>query len=522
MPLAFRPVPRRTVLAGAAATAAVATLPACGASGDSTTGASGGTLTAGFDNELVTLDPALSSAISSDRNILNLFFDSLLRQRRDGTFAAALATKWTEKDTEVTFELREGVTFHDGTPLDAEAVVFNLKRIQDPATRSTKAAALASVTDVKATGPRTVTLSLKAADPLLLTQLAHEPGMIASPAALGKGAESFGRRPVGTGPFTFRQWRSKVHLTAERNEQYWGVGKDGEALPRLEKVIVRFVTEAKVLRAELATRNVQLVRALPPEEYKQLAADPKVTITDEGVRRSYYATLNVTKGPFSDPKVRAAFAMAVERRAVGKAAAGGDFDIAPSFATSEEWFYDDSLAPLPHDPDKARATLKAAGLRGKVPITLLARRRSPDPTIAELLQSQLTAVGFAPKVEVLEFQTQLERLQRQEFDAGILVIDIPRLDPSLSFGPYFASDGPSNWSGLKDSALDALLDKGLRTDDRSVRKRAYVDVQRRILANNYWVFLHQAKSPLIHSADLKDIDLDIDGQWRLDRARLGA
>ncbi|TXS16016.1 ABC transporter substrate-binding protein [Streptomyces sp. adm13(2018)] len=514
-------IPRRTVLAGAAATAALATLAGCGSS-DSSDGTSGGTLTAGFDNEPVTLDPALSSAISSDRNVLNLFFDTLLRQRRDGTFEPALATRWTDTGTEITFELRQSVKFHDGTPFDADAVVLNLKRILDPATRSTKTAALASIRDVKATGPRTVTVTLKAADPLLLTQLAHEPGMIASPTALAKGADEFGRRPVGTGPFTFRQWRTKVQLTAERNKTYWAKTEEGTALPLLDKVVLRFVTEAKVLRAELSTGGVQLVRALPPEEYKQLADAPRVTIKDEGVRRNYYASLNVTKGPFRDPRVRAAFAMAVERRSVGKAAAGGDFDIAPSFATADDWFYDDSLAPLPYDTEKARATLDKAGLRGKVPITLVARRRAPDPTVGELLQSQLTAAGFAPKVEILEFQTQLERMRNQDFDAAILVIDIPRLDPSLTFDPYFASDGPSNWSGLKDSALDALLDKGLSTDDRAVRKQAYVDVQRRILENNYWVFLHQAKSPLIHSSDLKGVDLDVDGQWRLERARLGS
>ncbi|MFJ7059655.1 ABC transporter substrate-binding protein [Streptomyces microflavus] len=521
MPNSTHRIPRRTVLAGAAATAAVTALAGCGGSSDSSGGASGGTLTAGFDNEPVTLDPAMSSAISSDRNVLNLFFDTLLRQRRDGTFEPALATQWTEKGTEITFELRKGVKFHDGTPFNADAVVLNLKRISDPATRSTKAAALASIREVKATGPQTVTITLKAADPLLLTQLAHEPGMIASPAALAKGPETFGRKPVGTGPFTFRQWRTKVQLTAERNTDYWAKTPEGDALPLLDKVVLRFVTEAKVLRAELSTGGVHLVRALPPEEYKQLADDSRITIKDEGVRRNYYASLNVTKGPFSDPRVRAAFAMAVERRSVGKAAAGGDFDIAPSFATSEDWFYDDSLAPLPYDPDKARTTLDKAGLRGKVPITLVARRRAPDPTVAELLQSQLTAAGFAPKVEILEFQTQLERMQKQDFDAAILVIDIPRLDPSLSFDPYFASDGPSNWSGLKDTALDNLLDKGLSTDDRAVRKQAYVDVQRRIIQNNYWVFLHQAKSPLIHSSNLKGVGLDVDGQWRLERARLG-
>ncbi|MEU0661091.1 ABC transporter substrate-binding protein [Streptomyces lavendulocolor] len=520
MPLPSLDLPRRAVLAGAAATAATTALAGCG--GSNSSAASSGTLTAGFDNEPVTLDPALSAAISSDRNVLNLFFDALLRQRPDGMFEPALATEWDASDSAVTFTLREGVKFHDGTACDAEAVVFNLRRLMDPATHSTKAAALAKVTSVQAPDAITVKITLKSPDPLLLTHLAHETGMIASPTALKKHGAEFGRRPVGTGPFTFAQWRSHVQLTAERNNAYWTKAADGSSLPKLDKVVLRFVTEAKVLRTELATGGVQLVRALPPEEYKQLSSDKRIVIKDGAVRRAYYVALNVTKGPFRDPRVRAAFARAVDRRAIGKAAAGDEYDIAPSFATSSDWFYDDSVAPLPHDPAKARDALKEAGLRGEVPITVVARRRAPDPTIAELLQSQLTDAGFAPKAEVLEFQTQLERMKNRDFDAALLVIDVPRLDPSLTFDPYFTSDGPNNWSGLDDRALDAQLANAAGTGDKPARRRAYADAQRRIVDNNYWVFLHQAKSPLIHSSRLKGIQFDIDGQWRLAEARLGA
>ncbi|MHC3393244.1 ABC transporter substrate-binding protein [Streptomyces lavendulocolor] len=524
MPLSTVSPSRRAVLAGAAGAAATATLSTVtGCSGDSgSSGSSSGTLTAGFDNEPVSLDPALSAAISSDRNVLNLFFDALLRQLPDGTFEPALATKWESTDSAVTFTLRQGVKFHDGTSCDAEAVVFNLRRVMDPAVRSTKAAALAKVASVEATDTKTVKIKLRSPDPRLLTHLAHEAGMIASPAALRKHGAGFARRPVGTGPFTFAQWRSKVQLTAKRNDDYWATAADGSALPKLDKVILRFVTEAKVLRAELSTGGVQLVRALPPEEYKQLSGNKQIVIKDGGVRRAYYVALNVTRGPFKNPKVRAAFAQAVNRRAVGKAAAGDEYDTAPSFATSADWFYDGSIAPLPEDPEKARDTLKKAGLRGEVPLTVVARRRAPDPTIAELLQSQLTEAGFAPKAEVLEFQTQLERMKKGDFDAALLVIDIPRLDPSLAFDPYFTSDGPNNWSGLDDGALDALLEDGAGTGDKAARKKAYTDAQRRIIDNNYWVFLHQAKSPLIHNSKLKGIQLDVDGQWRLAEAGLGA
>ncbi|RKN51191.1 ABC transporter substrate-binding protein [Micromonospora endolithica] len=508
---------RRALLGGTVGALAAVSLAACGSDSGTAGGKGrGGTLTVGFDNEPTTLDPALSSAISSDRNVLNLFYDTLLRQDRDGSFVPALADRWTEDGRTVTFTLREGVTFHDGTPFDAEAAAFNLRRVIDPATRSTKAAALKNVGSVDVVDARTLRLTLKASDPLLLIHLAHEPGMMASPTAVKAG--DYGRKPVGTGPFVFDAWRSKVQLTGKRNPTYWRRATDGSALPRLEQVVFRFVTDTKVLRAEVTTGGVQLVRTLPPEEFNQLAGDKQITMTDTGVRRSYYVALNVTRAPFNDPKVRAAFAMAIDREGVGKAAAGGQYDLAPSFATAKDWFYDPSITPPALDPAGAKTALGGT----PVPITVVARRRAPDPTIAELLQSQLTAAGFAPKVEVLEAQTQLDRMRKQDFDAALLVIDIPRLDPSLSFDPYFSSRGSNNWSGLADSTLDRLLDTAAASEDRAVRKQAYVEVQKRIVDENYWVFLHQPKSPLIHSAKLSGIVLDVDGQWRLDEAALAS
>ncbi|WP_103340793.1 ABC transporter substrate-binding protein [Amycolatopsis sp. CA-126428] len=507
---------RRALVTGIAATL-LATTAACGGDAASPAGSpkSGGTLTIGFDNEPTTLDPAFSSQISSDRNVLNLFYDSLLRQNRDGAFAPALAEKWAAADKTLTFTLREGVKFHDGTVFDAAAVKANLDRVLDPATKSTKASALATVAAVTAVDAKTVRLDLKQPDPLLLVQLAHEAGMMVSPAALKAKGKDYGRGPVGTGPFTFDQWRSKVQLSANRNGSYWAKAADGSALPRLSKVVVRFITEPKVLRTELATGGVQLVRALPPEEFTQLDGDKNITMEDTGVRRSYYVALNTTRAPFNDPKTRAAFAAAIDRAAIGKVAAAGQFDLAPSFATKSDWYYDGSLAPAAHDPAAAKAALTTP-----VSITVLARRRAPDPSIAELLQAQLGAVGFTVKSEVLELQTQLDRMRKQDFDAAVLVADVPRLDPSLSFDPYFTSTGSNNWSGLKDTQLDGLLATARGTDDKAARTKAYVDAQRRILAENYWTFLHQAKSPLVRRTALQGVVLNVDGQWRLDEASL--
>lgn len=480
----------------------------------------GGEVVVAFPNEPATLDPAFSTAISSDRNILNLFYDPLLRMDMDGELQPALATEWavSEDDLQVTLTLRDGVTFHDGTPLDADAVAANLNRIRDEAVASPKAPTLASVDEVVVEDDVTVVLELSRPDPVLLTHLAHESGMIASPSALDAGGEDYGREPVGTGPFTFEEWRTGVELTAQASGDYWATGPDGEQLPRLDSVRYRFITDEQVSLAELRTGGVDLVFNLPPSSFAQAESDPAIAVDEVGRRRSYYVTLNVTRPPFDDARVREAFSLAIDRGQVGDVTAAGEYDLAPSFATTSDFFYTDAVPVPERDPDAARALLAEAGVEDNVEMTILVRRRQPDPQIAELLQAQLAEAGITATVEVAEFQSVLERLQSQDFDAGVLVIDVPRVDPSLTFDPYFVSGAGSNWSGLSDPVLDEALAEAVTVPDPEERAALYEQVQQRIHDESYWAFLHQPRSPIFRSAQLQGLVYDVDRQWRLDQA----
>ncbi len=514
-------LPRRALLGLTAAALAACSLTACGDDGDASSGGSGsGTLTIGFDNEPVSLDPALSSAISSDRNLLNLFYEGLVRQEKDGTIAPALAESWTVDGPAVTFKLRTGVTFHDGSPFDAETAAWNLRRVVDPATRSTKAGALSKVAAVTVVDPTTVEVQTKTPDPLLLTQLSYEPGMMVSRKAATAAGKDFGRAPVGTGPFAFERWVAKSQLTAKRNAAYWRKDAAGKALPRLDKVVARFITEPKTLRAELSTGGVQLVRALPPEEFSQLTDNDQVVQQDLGVRRSYYLAINSTRAPFDRPEVRRALSAAIDRDGVGKTAASGEYDLSPTFATKTDWFHDGSLTVPAFDAAKARADLAAAGVRPGTPVTLVVRNRPPDPTIAQLLQANLQAAGLTVTIEALQLESYLDKLKKGEFDLGLGVIDVPRYDPSLTFDPYLSSTGPNNFSKIKDAELDRMLAAGRGAADRETRTEAYADVQRRTLDQGHLAFLHQARSPVIHRSSLQDLGFDLDGQWRLHEARL--
>ncbi|WP_191089773.1 ABC transporter substrate-binding protein [Nesterenkonia ebinurensis] len=463
----------------------------------------------------MTLDPAFSSAISSDRNVLNMFYDTLVRQDADGEFVPALAEDWEQDGDTLRFFLREGVTFHDGTDFDAEAAVANLTRVMDPENGNTKAAALAKVEEVTAEGEHILELTLSEPDPILLVNLAHEAGMMASPSSLE--ADSLDREPVGTGPFTLSSWRSNVNLVAEANPDYWRTDDEGEALPRLGQVTFDFVTDPSTLRANLSAGQVDMVRVLPPEEYLQLEENPQVTFEDTGVRRSYYISINQEEGVFENPQAREALSLAVDREGIGEAAASGEYDISPSFATEFDWFFDESIQVPEHDPERAAELIEEAGLEGEE-VSILVRRRDPDPTIAELVQSELNQTGLSASVEVLEFESLLDQMNEGDYDAAVMVIDVPRLDPSLTFDPYLVTGAPNNWGGISSDELDDLLAEGTRIEGESERAEIYSEVQRSIGDNNDLVFLHQPTAPLIHDVDLQGLVFNVDGQWRLDEA----
>ncbi|WP_182254898.1 ABC transporter substrate-binding protein [Microbacterium esteraromaticum] len=505
---------RRTSLLIAAVVTTLVVGTGCGADATPNTpdeAAGGGTLVVGYDNEPVTLDPHLSVL---NRTLLNLFFDSLVRQERDGEIVGALAESWKDNGDSIEFVLRDGVKFSDGTPVNADAVAFSLDRVLDPETASPKSSFLSSIDDVVVVDDSTVRLDLNRADPLLLTYLAHEHGAIVSPTAVEKYGDDFGRHPVGSGPWIFDSWTSGVELKIEKNPEYWG-GQSGE-LPLLDGVRFRFITDPNVLKAELQTGGVDIVRLLPPTVVAELQSDPQLAFDDIGLRRSYYASFNVTGGPFADADLRAAAAHAINKESIASAAAGDLYELAPSFATANDWFYSDDLGQPSFDPTQAEASL-AESSSSERDVEIVVRRRDPDPLIAELLQSQLNAVGFTARIEALEAAAYLERLKAHDFDIAIGVIDVPRLDPTLTFNPYFSSTGANNWSGLADEELDKLLTTAGQTTTQEERAAAYVEVQRHIVEQNYWSFLYQPVNLLVHAADVEDIDLDVDGEWRLER-----
>ena len=325
-----------------------------------------GVLIVGQIAEPKALDPAAVTAVNDFRILMNVY-DGLVRYR-DGTLEVepALATSWeiSEDGTMYTFSLREGVTFHDGSAFDAEAVKFNFDRMLDESHpyHDTGPFPLAfffsAVESVEALDPLTVRFTLNAPYAPFLSNLAYPTGLIVSPAAVMQHGAEFGRNPSGTGPFQFVEWRSNEAVVVEANPDHW------DGAPALEAVVFRPITDANTRTAEMLAGGIDLMVEVPPVALSEFqGAD--FTIHEQAGPHVWFLILNAKEGPFADVRVRQAANYAINKEAIVNDVLEGTAEVAagptpPAFA----WAYNEALEPYPYDPDKARDLIAEAGAEG--------------------------------------------------------------------------------------------------------------------------------------------------------------
>ena len=432
------------------------------------------------------LDPATGGA-GSDHAFLFTMYDTLTEwdfetlKPRPG-----LAESWSFTDpTTLVLKIRPGVTFHDGTPLDAEAVKFNLERNKsDP--KSNIKADLAAMASVEVTGPMQVTLKLNAPDAALPGILSDRAGMMVSPTALKASATgNVARTPVGAGAYAFVSWADGERIVIKRNEKYW---KENRPYPDgIEFAIISELTTG--VRSVTAGQN-DLIYQLPPRQKVVVERSNSLKVVNGPTLYVFQIFLNWARPPFDDVRVRKAFNLAIDREAFVKAALAGLAEPAYMNLPKSHWAYDKSVVELnPYDPDKARKLLAEAGFKEGTVIEIGGYPDQDSVQRQEILIEQLRKAGISVRfVNAPVAEASAAFFGPEKRGAGLLAAWTGRPDPSLTYSLMFTKDAYYNGGrAAVPPELEAAIKESRASEDIEIRRKAFAVVQRLVMENAFVV-----------------------------------
>lgn len=368
-------------------------------------------ITIGMQLEPPNLDPTGGAAAAIDEVVYANLFEGLTRFGPDGSVQPALAASWDVSDDGMvwTFTLHDGVTFHDGSTMDAEDVVFSLDRARAEDSTNAQKALFEGIESVEAVDATTVRITLTAPNGNLGFNLAWGDAVIVAPET----AQTNATAPVGTGPFKFGQWvqGDRVELTAYAD--YWGDA------PALTEATFKFISDPNAAFAAMMAGDLDAFPNFPaPETLSNFDADPRFTVIVGSTEGE--TILGINNASITDVKVRQAIGHAIDRQAVIDGAMFGyGTPIGTHFAPHNP-DYVDLTAQSAYDPEKAKALLAEAGatdltLRLMLPPPVYARRGG------EIIASQLREVGIQTEVSNLEWAQWLEQVFRgKDFDLTIV------------------------------------------------------------------------------------------------------
>ena len=427
---------RRALVGAGLGLALAVSLSACGGDAASQPGAAGGTGIVKWAWQMpTTWDPVTSSA-GSDVQMLALTYSSLTHIDDQGNAVPHLAESWKyNKDgTAVTFTLQDDLVFSDGSPIDAEAVKKSLERGRD-ADNSLIAAQLTDLKDVTVEDDRTVTLTLARPNYQYPNLLAGKTGMVVNPAVFEKDPDALATKPAGSGPFVLDSYAQNANAKLTRNPKYFEADE-------IEVAGFELYPAADAATVVASLQSGQYNVGLLPGS--QVDAAKAAGLEVQEIPSLYVATLdvNTTMKPFDDPKVVEALHYAVDRQQLVDAGqfGVGEVNYQP-FPPGYVGHNDELNDVYAYDPDRAKGILQDAGYDKPVPVTI----STPNPEgVPELLQSQLEAVGFAPKIETIPIAQFTQQVYINHDKA--LAVDgfAGRESPAQAFQVLFSDTGLMN------------------------------------------------------------------------------
>lgn len=474
----------------------------------------GGTLSVTQALDPSTLDPQ-TGVFGSDHYYFYAFFNNLVAYDSQAVVqpSLSLAESWQVIDpTTIRMNIRKGVTFQDGTPFNADAAVWNLKRVLDPATKSTERVSISAINSIDKLDDYAIRLNLKTSSGNLLTSLGDRAGAMVSPTAVQAMGDKFGQKAVGTGPWQVVKWTPSSSVEGERFKSYWKPN-----LPFFDKLVIRVIPDSTVAFASLQTGEIDLT-GLAATDVARAKADSNIKVIARS-SGSGSIFLNQSKPPMDNLKLRQAIVAALDPDAANKIVFLGLNAVGTGgYWPPESWAYHKIFDKWPTDLQKAKQLLTEAGYPDGVTLENITLTSPSFVQTAEVMKQQLARVGIklnitvhADATNVFYGQTKGAAGKYHMYNAGFSL----RADPHGNAGIHMHSSGFYNlW--LPHPEVDALIEKAASLYDKDERQKLYAQVQDLNWANvnDIWPLYSQGFAGLRSNIRGEDALYGGEAKWR--------
>lgn len=489
-----------------------------GSSQGGSSNAADSNITVAVSADFTTMDPQNTNDNLS-YSVQKTIYQGLLGFDKNMKVIGVLADSWKVNDTatQITFKLRKGISFSDGTPFNAEAVKANLDRVTAPDSGLIRASLFNVIDNTKVIDDSTVEVNLKQPFGAIANTFAHPAGLMISPAAIEKYGKEVSRHPVGTGPYIFKEWVSGDHLTVTKNDKYW----DKSNITQADSITFKPTPEDGTRIAMLQSGEADFIYPVPANQFKSLSAGGKYDVTAGDSIYEQYVSMNTNVKPFNDVKVRQAINYAIDKQAFINVVFFGQGEVADAPLAPSVQYYA-KQGSYAFDLAKAKQLMTEAGYPNGFSTTIWSNNTSQSQQATEFVQQQLAKINIKVKVEQMESGTLSDRLWGAKTPADAEV--------QMYYGGWSPSTGDADW-GLRpllggtdsfppnsyntayynDDVVNAQLKAGLASADDSVRAEAYDKAQAEIWKTAPWVFLTVPKNTYASQKSLQGVYLSPDG-----------
>jgi ABC-type transport system substrate-binding protein len=458
----------------AVATAMLVVVSACGGGG-SDEGSGSGTLRVATQADISSMDPIRGNS-GADHQMLYPLYDTLVSFDKDLKPQPGLATSWEyESPTELVLKLREGVTFHDGEPLNAEAVKYNLERAA--AEGSNIVADVESIESVEVVDELTVRLNLVKPNSALVMTLADRAGMMVSPKAAEAAGGDLSTKPVGAGGWKFVEWKRGASMTYEKFDDYWD--QDAE---RMDKVVISVMPEPKTRATSLRSGQQDIAWDIVPSDAESIEKDDSLTLHQQPRMWTWMIYTNRASKELGDPRVRRALSLAMDRDLLLKSAYFGLGTKPRGFLPDGYWAEPSDKAQLDYDPDEAKKLIAAAGAKG-LTFDMLLYADATSTRVGEILKEQWAEIGVTVNLMPREVNQANGDYFNDIKTPAFFAAWTGRPDPALTYRLMFTKEAYFNTSKQSTPGIDEALAEDAALTDPQERKAALDKASEAVVAD---------------------------------------